>query len=1568
MRKPILAFIAALGLSAVAWLTLRADTHHIDVSVRTSSSDIPMQNGTGQVSFTSSHTKGFSILDDTGKPALPMRVVNIVLPNGRRVDGVTATPVHSSVLASDVTVKAAVPPQPEAGDRPAASHDSPALAPATSADVFPSELVRYLGSGKSNGYTIASFAVFPVRAENARIVFYDDIDLHVTTSADGVEPGVRAERATERTVEAIQNDMKSTVLNPEDASGYTPIQLSSQKGPFQPTGIPSLEGSPVEYVIITTAALAAEFDSLATWKTAKGVPTVVKTVEWIEANYRRGTDRAETVRYFIQDAYAKWGVRWVLIGGDTQEIPARYFYSAYYYGGTTIPCDMYYACLDGDFNADHDAVFGEQPADSPDLYPEVYVGRLPVSTTAAAHTIIGKIMRYETPVNIAYADKVLYLAEVLFPAPWNPGDTILENGADIMEYLHQIYITSPLRRIARCYEAEWLYPGSVHESRATAIDSMQAGYNQVFHIGHGYRFNMHCGDDNVAIPDADALTNTDKYFNLYMLNCTAAAFDYDCLGEHLLRNARGGAVSVLGSSNSAFADVSAYYMDDYVDRLYLQNQVHIGEVYALARGDRTPLALAGDNADLWTHYIYAILADPEMPMWTTTPKTPAVTHVSSVAAGVNNITVTVTVSGVPRAGVSVCLWKNLEDYQVHDTNVAGQAAFTFNTPSAGTISVVATDVNMVRYQGSINVTAAPGAMPVVESLSVDDDSIGGTSGNGNGVIDAGETVDLKPAVRNKGGVSASATTATLTSLASDVTVLDATAAVPTVAAGALVNATDSWRVHVNASAPDEESAEFFGVLTNGVSSWISHFSRNLHAPKLEVTALRKSDQAPVGDGNGTVSNGEKYLLYATIKNYGTGQADGLGAVLRAQSGGSTVIDSLANYPVLLPLGSSENTVGFKMSEADVSVSNPLRLVFTDSKGRVLTHNFELREPLAPTLQSFDASLGVDKMMITWISGASTDIEGYNIYRATSPAGPYTRANSDVIAHTVFTDAGLASSTRYYYTVATVDQSGNEGPRSAPIAASTNPPQLAGWPNELVDPSSNSPTVGDIDGYGKLEVVTGNDKMYAWHDDGKEVTDGDHQGITWGVLSSEGDDFVGPAALGNLDSSPGFEIAAAAYTSQQVFCFHGDGTVMPGWPKPTIDFVRAGICIGDIDGDGQPEIVAVDQKENLYAWHKNGTEVIDGDNNPATNGVFKHLPDNGQWQYQMPALADIDNDGKQEIIIATQDMKLYVFNETGGNEPGWPVTLPNYAGGGIAVGDIDNNGSLEIVVTVRNVGDIIAYKANGTELWHTWINSNLFFNPSPVLADLTGDGKLEALCPSSNGRLYAIQYDGSYAPGWPVFYSTHTYTESSPVVGDVNGDGSVDVLLGSEDRFINGWSSTGVPLDGFPLVMKDAVRGTPAICDLNKDGKVDIVGVGYDKTVYTWALNAPYNPAKMPWPMYKHDAQHSDTYGYSVATAVGDAPARTFTARLDQNYPNPFNPTTRIAYEVEEGARGNVTLAVFDVTGARVRTLVDEPAKPGAHAITWDGRNNHGDTVGSGIYFYRLTTPARTLTRKMVLLK
>jgi hypothetical protein len=89
--------------------------------------------------------------------------------------------------------------------------------------------------------------------------------------------------------------------------------------------------------------------------------------------------------------------------------------------------------------------------------------------------------------------------------------------------------------------------------------------------------------------------------------------------------------------------------------------------------------------------------------------------------------------------------------------------------------------------------------------------------------------------------------------------------------------------------------------------------------------------------------------------------------------------------------------------------------------------------------------------------------------------------------------------------------------------------------------------------------------------------------------------------------------------------------------------------------------------------------------------------------------------------------------------------------------------------------------------------------------------------------------------------------------------------------------------------------------------------------------------------------------------------------LAQNYPNPFNPTTNIRFQVRE--RGRVTIRVYNVAGQLVRTIVDEVRAPGIqHVAEWDGRDGRGQTVASGVYFYRMLTKGFSGTRKMVLLK
>jgi hypothetical protein len=80
-----------------------------------------------------------------------------------------------------------------------------------------------------------------------------------------------------------------------------------------------------------------------------------------------------------------------------------------------------------------------------------------------------------------------------------------------------------------------------------------------------------------------------------------------------------------------------------------------------------------------------------------------------------------------------------------------------------------------------------------------------------------------------------------------------------------------------------------------------------------------------------------------------------------------------------------------------------------------------------------------------------------------------------------------------------------------------------------------------------------------------------------------------------------------------------------------------------------------------------------------------------------------------------------------------------------------------------------------------------------------------------------------------------------------------------------------------------------------------------------------------------------------------------TFSLFQNYPNPFNPSTTISFEVTETFSINekISLTVYDIRGRRVRTLIDSDLEPGSHKIHWNGQNDRGQSVASGIYMYTL---------------
>jgi hypothetical protein len=88
--------------------------------------------------------------------------------------------------------------------------------------------------------------------------------------------------------------------------------------------------------------------------------------------------------------------------------------------------------------------------------------------------------------------------------------------------------------------------------------------------------------------------------------------------------------------------------------------------------------------------------------------------------------------------------------------------------------------------------------------------------------------------------------------------------------------------------------------------------------------------------------------------------------------------------------------------------------------------------------------------------------------------------------------------------------------------------------------------------------------------------------------------------------------------------------------------------------------------------------------------------------------------------------------------------------------------------------------------------------------------------------------------------------------------------------------------------------------------------------------------------------------------------------LEQNYPNPFNPTTTISFKIPQ--KSKVLLEIFDIFGKRIKTLIDDELETGTYKVEWNGRDEKGNPLSSGIYIYRLSTGKVFLTKKMTLIK
>jgi hypothetical protein len=524
-------------------------------------------------------------------------------------------------------------------------------------------------------------------------------------------------------------------------------------------------------------------------------------------------------------------------------------------------------------------------------------------------------------------------------------------------------------------------------------------------------------------------------------------------------------------------------------------------------------------------------------------------------------------------------------------------------------------------------------------------------------------------------------------------------------------------------------------------------------------------------------------------------------------------------------------------------------------------------------------------------------------------------------------------------------------------------------------TSSSVCLADLDGDDRPEVLVGSDYLYVFGPDGADWYDGDQNTVTTGIFSTALHNIASSPTTADLDSDGIPEIIAASWNDSTIAVFKSDGSLLPGWPRKGAAPFWSVPAVGDIDGDGEQEIVIGSNTNRLYAWNADGSEVRDGDSNPATDGVY-FVP-NGSV-ISSPAVADLNQDGVKEIVFGTSGAAVYALRN-GVTLPGWPFVASGLMSSSPAIGDIVPGGELEVAIACGNDSVYVLTASGGRSpgwprpLELTPTNGRV---NSPAVAQLRrhlGDPSFCVVIAGTDGALTAFGPTGNTLPGWDSV-QLGAVTEASPVVADLDGDGSLEVLIGAEDRRLHAFHADGTVVSGFPIETGAEVRGSPAVWDLDGDGSSDIVVAGWDRQMHAWRYPGSFSEVGMAWPMFHHDNWRTGLASFPILTSVDPPPvepappAPKASAWVEQNHPNPFNPSTAIGFVVPDGAPVDVRFRVYTVDGRLVRTLVSRRVEPGYHVARWDGCDDRGHPAASGVYVYRTEIGKAAFTRKMTLLR
>jgi len=1453
-------YLQKTGTMIIALMGLMAGLASADVSHTCSftASDLTIQSQTDSTTgniYQRFDLPGCFLKTGTiGAPELPYKTIRLLLPANEKATELAITNASNHVVAGSYAVYPAQP-RKTIGDDEAPQFVPPDQAWYSSTTPYPGKIAEIEEEGYLGLYHIVTIRLYPVQYTPSAqaITFYDNISLAIKTTGS-VSRAVPVGRQSKIVQDENQKLVRSLIQNPQNMASFGPVikigKQVAKDGKIIPTAmnvkaLPNIDDIGVDYVIITSEAIKTCFEPLADWKTQKGVKTQIRTVEWIDANYT-GCDIQEKIRNFIKDAYSLWGTGYVLLAGDTRLIPARILIG--------VPSDMYYANLEGNWNANGNQIFGETSSDGVDRDDEVSLGRAAVETVIEAQNFVNKVLQYEQNPDPDYLTKMLFLGtgqhmNLPKPSSYDAEQVQLAypTGAGLTDEFKQnkYELYSPAVDPDPLNDPPW-WSGDATLNKDNVVNAMNSGYHLIWHVDHCSQYTLGTGINiNNSFQklmnrvDVEDLANDNKPFIMWTNGCDPNDFTYENISESFMKSINKGAIGLIGNSIVGYDFYNYMGLNFFTSLFYFNN-------YRLGNAFRSIPSNAGSY--LYGVYNQNLLGDPEMPVWKTQPQTLVVEHPANIIIGQNSVTVTVLDNNyIPVEGALVCLQKGYEAYAIGSPDAIGQVTFDYTPETIGEFSITVTAQNYKPYQGVCAVLPSAVGYICYDNSQFDDDNENLTQGNSDGILNPGETADMWLSIKNTGGAGVLKAAVSLTTDDPYITPKTFSTETYKVYSNTTKYCDYPCKFTIAANCPDQHNIVFH-MTSNACSD---SFVVKVLADSLVQTGHNLIELT--GDGDGVIDPGERIQISdLQVTNFGSGAADGATAQLITADPYLTIETGLSAVGAIAADGIVTEPNGFIFSVSPSAPSGRLYVFTLTLKDRFnrqwVQNNFELVPTVAPT--GLMAASTVEGILLNWtaLSGAV----GYNVYRSTTAGGPYTKSNK-INRHAVkqssyYLDEDVSPQNPYYYKVTALDASANESGFSNEASIYTPLSYKAGWPVVAGTRGGynwSSAIPGDIDGNGYKEVVLG-------------TNDG------------------------------------------HLYVLRHDGNSVNNWPK---DFGTAYVstALGDVDKCGLPEIVAGVCNEGIlkvYIYKNDGSLL-------AENSVYTGtIPD----IESAISIADVDRNGWLNIILmskGTATIYNYEWNSaTSTIDQIWSYTVPGGSPMGIAVGDINADDCLEIVFgTWTSTGDVYAIDHDGVMLWKKSLNGGVCSAPS--IGDVNNDGKNEIVIVSSSGSGNCFVRDGngdplySFAAGGQVWGSLaladferngtldivagiHKLTygflsawrfngtprwalyrgiiHSSPAVVDVNNDGLPEIFDGCYAKGILGCRYDSQTLECFPIPTGDNTYSSPFIADLDGNGSAELGIDMNDGKIHAWEIPGTADPTP-DWPMPRHDAMNSGTYGW-----------------------------------------------------------------------------------------------------------